>query len=56
MSQKTEQQIAELKEKIRKANIMISYHQKRIKDFKAEKEKLRIELDLLRDDFWDDDG
>ena len=56
MPSEIEKQVAELKEKIRKANIMISYHWKKLNQYKDERQKLREELDAMRDDFWEDDG
>lgn len=56
MPSEIEKQVAELKEKIRKANIMISYHWKKLNQYKDKRQKLREELDAMRDDFWEDDG
>lgn len=54
MSPEDKKRVAELKEQIRKTNIMISYHQKKLQQYREEKRKLHDELDTLKDDFWND--
>ena len=54
MSPENKKKYTELQDAIRKINIMISYHQKRLQDYKDEKKKLQAEMDTLKDDFWND--
>lgn len=56
MSPEIKERIAELNKQIKAANIMISYHQDRLKHYKEEKQQLNAELATLKDDFWEDDG
>ena len=56
MTPETKKRISELNEQIKATNIMIAYHQDRLKHYKEEKQKLNAELDTLKDDFWDEDG
>ena len=53
-NQTQEETIRKINDEIRQCNIMIGYHQMKIKKYRQEKHRLHQELDTLKDGYWDD--